>query len=211
MPAEPGGKPQEACESTCESGERWIEQWRRGGDRDECLRQLFTAHFRKVFTFFSGKGFPEEECHDLAQETFLRAFTRLETFRGDARFTTWLFQIMENVRRNALRDQTAQKRQGQEVPLEVFADPESPAEMARILAIDEPGPLERILAWERSSRLREAIQGLPNQMRRCVELRVEQDLKYRDIADVLEVSIDTVKAHLFQARHILRGELGDPA
>ena len=203
--------PAERCPEDREPGERWIELLRRGGDREECLRQLFAVHYRRVFTFFAGRGFPEEECSDLAQETFLRAFTRLDTFRGEARFTTWLFQIMENVRRNALRDRTAQKRQGQEVPLEVLVDPESPTELVRGLAVEDPGPLDRVLAGEQSRRLRHAIQGLPNQMRRCVELRVEQDLKYRDIAEVLEVSIDTVKAHLFQARHILRGELGDPA
>lgn len=204
-------KPAERCPEDREPADWWIEQWRRGVNPEECLRQLFEMHYRRVFAFFAGKGFPEEECNDLVQETFLRAFTKLGTFRGECRFTTWLFQIMGNVRSNALRDRAAQKRQGQEVPLEVLADPESPGELVRGLAVEEPSSLDRILASERSRRLRNAIQGLPNQMRRCVELRVEQDLKYRDIAEALEVSIDTVKAHLFQARHILRGELGDPA
>ena len=49
--------------------------------------------------------------------------------------------------------------------------------------------------------------ALPAQMRRCVELRVHQDLRYKEIADLMQVSIDTVKAHLYQARQQLKGKL----
>lgn len=69
-------------------------------------------------------------------------------------------------------------------------------------------PLHDMLEEERSRLLRNALEELPPQMRRCVQLRV-QDLRYREIAEILKVSIDTVKAHLYQARQLLKAKLGD--
>ena len=59
------------------------------------------------------------------------------------------------------------------------------------------------------SRLGDAMKDLPPQMRQAVFLRVTRDMKYREIADVMHVSIETVKAHLYQARQHLRNRLAD--
>ena len=72
-----------------------------------------------------------------------------------------------------------------------------------------PNPGQAALDHERSRLLREAIERLPEQMRKCLMLRVYQDLKYREIAVVVRLSIETVKAHLFAARRRLQQELGD--
>jgi RNA polymerase sigma-70 factor (ECF subfamily) len=69
-------------------------------------------------------------------------------------------------------------------------------------------PGEDLLAGERSRLLREAIGKLPEQMRKCLLLRVDQEMRYKEIAVVLRLSPETVKVHLFQARKRLREELG---
>lgn len=161
--------------------------------------ELFRRYFRPVVGFFVRRGFSIEESHDLAQETFLRIFR--QTYRGDTSFETWLFQVASNLYKNTLRSLQTQKRDAQEVSLEA-------AGVA--LAVEERSDsLGTILTDESVRLLREALLDLPPQMRRCVTLRVEHDLKYREIAQLMGVSIETVKAHLYQARQHLRDKLAD--
>ena len=105
-----------------------------------------------------------------------------------------------------MRVPPTQKRDAQEVSLE---EPGTGGPADSAWESGETGPLDGVLADERSKKLRRAFEELPPQMRRCVMLRVDQDLKYREIAVQMDVSIDTVKAHLFQARQILKNKLGD--
>ena len=70
-------------------------------------------------------------------------------------------------------------------------------------------PAQEAYERERREALARALEGLPPQMRQVLTLRIDQDLKYREIAEVLQISIETVKAHLFQARQRLRTELGE--
>lgn len=188
----------------------WVERWQQGIDPEENFRKIFHYYSRIIYKFFAKRGFNEAECEDLVQETFLRVHRNLDSFRGDAQFGTWLFQVSANVYKNELRSRTAQKRDAQEVSLEDGEPHGSGMGGAGIsLELKEEGPLEDMLTDERSEVLRRAMADLPPQMRRCVELRVNQDLKYREIAVLMGVSIDTVKAHLFQARQLLKARLGN--
>ena len=179
-----------------------------GTGPEEGFRQIFDEHYRKVFLFFVRRGFPEEECEDLAQEVFLRVYKHLDSFRGEARVETWLFQIAANLYRNTLRGRAALKRHALEVVLDEAVLIASPEPTGPLREPAEPGPFELVFAKERSRILRRAIEELPSQMRRCLLLRIDQDLKYREIAELLRISIETVKAHLFQARQLLRVRLG---
>ena len=188
----------------------WIERWQAGIEMEESFHQIFCRYSRLVFSFFAKRGFSTEECQDLVQETFLRVYRSLGTFRGDARFETWLWQIAANVYRNTLRSQSTQKRDAEMVGLdEPLGGAPEEGDRSTLLEAGGRGPLDGVLADERSKLLRSALEDLPVQMRRCVLLRVDQDLKYREIADLMKVSIDTVKAHLFQARQALKSKLGD--
>lgn len=185
----------------------WVERWQQGIDPEESFRQIFHRYSRIIYKFFAKRGFNEEECEDLVQETFLRVHRNLDSFRGDAQFGTWLFQVSANVYKNELRSRMAQKRDAQEVSLDE-GEPGSGTNGAGVfLEPDGEGPLGEMLTEERSEVLRRAMADLPTQMRRCVELRVNQDLKYKEIALLMGVSIDTVKAHLFQARQLLKARL----
>jgi RNA polymerase sigma-70 factor (ECF subfamily) len=163
---------------------------------------LFLRYYRPLVVFFSRRGFSAEEARDLTQETFLKVFKYGEQFRGESHAATWLFQIATNVSRNTLRHQGTAKRDAEEMSVSA---PEG-AEAAESVP-DTSDPLRDVLSEERVRLLREALRDLPPQMRRCVLLRVEHDLKYREIAELLRISIETVKAHLYQARHHLRGTL----
>lgn len=166
----------------------------------DALEELFQRYHRPLVAFFLHKGFSTEESRDLAQETFFRVYKNRERFRGESSPVTWLFQIAANLYKNTLRSMAAQKRDAEEVPLDSAdaKDPES-----------DDNALEVMLSGERARLLREALKELPPQMKRAVMLRVTGDMKYREIAEEMEVSIETVKAHLYQARQHLRDRLSD--
>lgn len=189
----------------------WVERWQQGIDPEESFRKIFHHYSRIIYKFFAKRGFNEAECEDLVQETFLRVHRNLDSFRGEAQFGTWLFQVSANVYKNELRSRTAQKRDAQEVALD-DGEPYGHGSgngTGVSLEAEEEGALDGMLTGERRAILRRAMADLPPQMRRCVELRVNHDLKYREIAALMGVSIDTVKAHLFQARQLLKAKLGN--
>ncbi|MFL6263011.1 MAG: RNA polymerase sigma factor [Thermoanaerobaculia bacterium] len=182
-----------------------IEQLQSGASRDEAFRRLFDLYSPRLYHFFTRRGFPHQECLDLTQETFLGIYRGMEGYRRDASFETWLFKIATNAYRKRLRWGAAGKRGGQEVPLE---DEDDGGPVERIAAADAPAPGEEVLRKERSRLLRQAIDRLPEQMRKCLVLRVDQELKYREIAVLMRLSPETVKVHLLKARKKLQEELG---
>jgi RNA polymerase sigma-70 factor, ECF subfamily len=185
-----------------------FEQLRGGVDREEGFRLLFDRFYWPLFRFFEHRGFSSEECQDLIQETFLRVHRGIGGFRGDARCEHWLFRIAANTAVKALRHGAAAKRAGRTVSWEEEDVEGSPAS-ASAPGADAPAPLRRLLDQERKELLGQAIAGLPAQMRRCVRLRVFQDLDYDEIAEALRISPSTVKVQLFKARKRLQIELGD--
>jgi RNA polymerase sigma-70 factor (ECF subfamily) len=168
----------------------------------EVAEELFRRYDRPVRAYFLHKGFSAEESLDLAQETFYRVYKNKEGFRGESSVVTWLFQIASNLYKNTLRSQAAQKRDREEVSLESVE-----ARLVEVQTGDDA--LQAMLMEERSKLLREALEELPPQMKKAVFLRVGGDLKYREIAEEMDVSIETVKAHLYQARQHLRERLSD--
>ena len=190
-----------------ESVQKIIEELQAGISVEENFRLLCDLFHRPLYHFFAKRGFPPQDCLDLTQETFLGIYRGVGTFRRDARFETWLFKIATNAFRKRLRWGTADKRTGQEVALEAESDDDRALEERIPAAGPEPG--EGMFQKERARLLRTAIERLPEQMRKCLILRVYHEMKYREIGTVLRLSPETVKVHLFQARRRLQEELGD--
>ena len=186
--------------------QRIIERLQADASREDDFRQLFDLYYPRITHFFARRGFPPQDCLDLTQETFLGIYKGIGTFRRDARFETWLFKIATNAYRKRLRWRAAEKREGEEVPL--AADTASERGSGSEPASPEDSARNDMLRRERSRVLREAIEKLPEQMRKCLMLRVYQEMKYREIAALLRLSPETVKVHLFQARRRLREDLG---
>lgn len=186
-----------------------VEQIQKGIRRDENCRLLFEMHRRRILSHFTRKGFSPEDVKDLTQETFLRVFNAIDSFRRESRFEWWMFEIADSVYKNELRRRKANKRDGIEQSLDVPVSAEAPAGPGLVLAAGDPSPEEEAVRRERLARVRSALHGLPPQMRLCCVLRYERGLKYQEIATVMNLSIETVKAHLHQARKKLIATLGD--
>lgn len=182
-----------------------------GGRREESFQRLFDLYYSRVFHFFAKRGIPPEDCHDLTQETFVGIYKGVGSFRGEAEFEAWIFKIATNIYRKRLRWGAAEKRSGIGVALDGLGDADSASLGDGPGAIPDKGeaPDRRILDTERSRLLRAAVRTLPDQMRKCLILRVYYDLKYREVGEALRISVETVKAHLFQARMRIKESLGD--
>jgi RNA polymerase sigma-70 factor (ECF subfamily) len=193
------------------SAQRIVETLQQGRSTEESFRHLCDLYSRALCHFFARRGFSHEDCCELTQETFLGIYKGIGSFRREAGFETWLFKIATNAYRKRLRWGAAEKRAGEEVPLTEHGDDSeghagtTPAEPVA----GGPAPGEGLLQRERSRLVREAIEKLPEQMRKCLILRVYHDLKYREIGTVMRLSPETVKVHLFQARRRLQRDLGD--
>jgi RNA polymerase sigma-70 factor (ECF subfamily) len=188
-----------------------MERWHAGDDREEVFRALFEKFYGPLYRFFTRRAFSPEEAQDLIQETFLRVYRGIASFRQEAKWENWLFQIASNTASKAWRHRSAKKRSGFEVPLDVDADGEPAAELdAELSASSSAAPaLRQVLAREGAELLRQAIEELPPQMRRCVRLRVFQDLEHAEIGQLMQIAPATVKVQLFKARKRLQEALGE--
>ena len=140
-----------------------------------------------------------EDAGDLVQETFLRAYGALASFRQDASFLTWLYKIASNLCIDQLRSRKARSALSLDVELEEGREPAadsrncSPEELAIRDSVQEV--------------VQRAISNLPEKYRVVVVMRHLQDMSVEEIANVLEMPTGTVKTHLFRAREMLRGRL----
>jgi RNA polymerase sigma-70 factor (ECF subfamily) len=169
-------------------------------------RRIFERYYPWVRRFFGRRGYSIQDREDLAQETLSRVFQQIATYRNEGSFNSWLFAVAANLDRNQRRHRHREKRDGLEVPIDGPAEDGLPLREPPTTEISQD---QEAYQRERREALARAVKTLPPQMRQVLALRIDQDLKYREIATVLQISIETVKAHLFQARQRLRAELGE--
>ena len=185
----------------------WLRRLRGGNEPPEnVFSEIFFAYFPRVRRFLEQRGASREDAEDLAQETFFRVFRHLKTFRGEASLATWLLTVARNVELEKHRRGNALKRGPATVSLDEERDGDAAA--ASPLATPPPAhPQLQLLTKEMEQRAARALHGLPEQMRRCFVLRFDQELRYREIAAVMQISIETVKSHIHQARARLKATL----
>ena len=137
------------------------------------------------------------EVEDLVQDTFLKAFSRLDSFQGQSSFFTWLYRIAVNTILDGL------KRRGRS-PVRAVEDPE-------ILATPGPtrisGPSADMEREEIARITRAVLEELPEIFRTVLVMREFEDMAYQDIAEVLQISIGTVESRLFRARAKFKDKL----
>ncbi|MBW8875868.1 MAG: sigma-70 family RNA polymerase sigma factor [Acidobacteria bacterium] len=191
----------------------WVAQIQAGVDVERNFERLYERFHPRLFAFFRRHGLAPERCEELAQDALFNAFDKIASFEHRSRFSTWLWGIAGHLYVNEQRRMGAAKRDGVELPLEESqpADTERRRPGGVVLKAAGPSPYEEVEKKEQLATLREALISLPPKMQRCAILRFHQGLKYREIAEVMRLSLDTVKAHLGQARQVLQQRLGPQA
>ncbi|MEO8736541.1 MAG: RNA polymerase sigma factor [Edaphobacter sp.] len=142
-------------------------------------------------------------AEELAQEVFLRVYRSRETYRAEARFSTWLYRIATNLGVNHARD-TRHERTASVVYLDE-TDPETG--MTPDVADSTPSAEASLLRHERLSAIRQHVLALPDRQRMAVLMHKYEGMDYKQIGDVLKLSESATKSLLFRAYQTLREKL----
>jgi len=168
----------------------------KNGDQ-EAFAQLVERYQRLVFNLFYRMLQHYDEATEITQETFLAAWQGLPSFRGDARFPTWLYRIAYNC---SLKQLELRKR---DRALQVALEAEKTLENAD----DEQRENAELDARDRQLLVQEHLSHLPAKYRIVLILRHLQDMTYEEMAEILTMPIGTIKTHLFRARNLLKERL----
>jgi len=169
-----------------------VERFRAGERR--AFDELVRRHQRSIWRIARRYLRNDADASDVAQQTFVRAYRALDGFRGAASVRSWLYRIAINLALNHLRDN---KR---EIPDEIGEDR---------LSRGATGP-QQIIADEEAARLRAAIAELPPKQRMVLELRVFEDLSFREVAEMADCTENAAKVNFHYAVKRLKEILGDP-
>ena len=166
------------------------------GDQD-AFAVLVQRHQRFVFNLVFRMLEQYEEANEVTQETFLAVWQGLPGFRGNARFSTWLYRIAYNC---ALK-QLEQRKRDQALQLAIQVE-----QADQRINNDERIAAE-IEAHDRQTIVREHLSKLPAKYRIVLVLRHLQEMTYEEMAEILTLPIGTIKTHLFRARNLLKERL----
>ena len=186
-----------------------IDRLSAGNTLEDSFAEVFSIYRSPILHFFKRRGFGHEESCDLVQNVFLRAYQNAAQLEKATSFEGWLFRIAATVWCNELRYRSTLSRDADEISIDGVAG-ESLIRSDEIKEVSGRGassshnPLERILLSERRKALRRALLELPDRMRQCMMLRVDQGMSYREISEIMKVSIQTVRKQLFEGRERLK-------
>jgi RNA polymerase sigma-70 factor (ECF subfamily) len=165
------------------------------GDRD-AFGKLVTRYQDRLYNTLLRVVGTHEDAADAAQDAFVQAYTKLDSFRGASRFYTWLYRIAMNVAlsRRRRRRPTASIDHAKE------AAGEEPADVAE-------GPEDMVLSQERIEHVQSALGGLGDEHRTILVLREIEGCAYEEIAEILDLPVGTVRSRIFRARVQLKERL----
>jgi RNA polymerase sigma-70 factor, ECF subfamily len=183
----------QAREDAASCDQALVEAWASEGKAD-ALEELIRRHQGYVFRLavsVLGPGF-EADAEDVAQETFIRVAERLQGFRGECRFRTWLHRLALNL---ALDRRRRARWCRPHLDLEVLD--------RRTERDDADDPFDVTAEAERARALHRCLNALPDSLRSVIHLRYWLDLPIEEVAATLRLPIGTVKSHLHRGRTLL--------
>lgn len=167
------------------------------GDSD-ALTNLIYSQQHYIYSIAMSVLKDPEDAADLTQEAFIRLFRSLHQYNGDSRFTTWLYRLVVNLGRDELR------RRGRQVPV-VIPDSTQETDPVTTIADDDrwSNPSAALDSHEMQSQVREALKQLEEHYRLVLTLYYFDDMKYTDIADILDIPLNTVKSYIRRGKERL--------
>jgi RNA polymerase sigma-70 factor, ECF subfamily len=171
-----------------------------GGDLDS-FNQLVLRWERPIYALAYRVIGREEDARDVAQETFLRAFRALSGFKGQAKFSSWLYRITLNLCRDWIRKEkrTPVSQAPEGIDIIELAGEGTPAES-----------IEQLVGRKELGRaVSKAMAMLPEEQRTAIILKEYHGLTFQEIADMLDCPLSTVKTRLYQGLSVVRKQLED--
>ena len=173
----------------------------------EALTQLILSQQHYVYSIAMSVLKNPDDAADLTQDAFVRLVRALPQYTGESRFTTWLYRLVVNLGRDELR------RRGRQVPIAPPSDePEDQDPMASVADDDRWSDPEQALdSQELRTEVRRALAQLDEHHRLVLTLYYFDDMKYTDIAEVLDMPLNTVKSHIRRGKERLAALLSAQA
>ncbi len=170
------------------------------GDR-KAFEKLVNKHQKTVFYVIFKIVKEPEEAKDLMQETFLKAYSSLSTYKSQYRFTTWLYRIAINNAIDYLRKKKiATLSLDQKIETKYGKLSFEPKDWTY-------NPEIELVAKKRRFSIDKAIEDLPKKYREVIFYRHKKEKSYQEIAQILEIPVGTVKARIFRGRELLKKKL----
>ncbi|MDD5296169.1 MAG: RNA polymerase sigma factor RpoE [Rhodocyclaceae bacterium] len=171
------------------------------GDK-QAFGLLVSKYQRKLARLLSRLIRDPAEVEDVAQETFIKAYRALPSFRGDSAFYTWLYRIGINAAKNYLVSQ------GRRAPTSTEFDSEEAETFESGELLRDMNTPEHLLATRQiGETVNQAMDALPEELRTAIMLRELDGLSYEEIAEVMGCPIGTVRSRIFRAREAVAGKL----
>jgi RNA polymerase sigma-70 factor (ECF subfamily) len=172
------------------------------GGEIQLYHELICPYERSVYVMALSYMKNEADAEDVAQEAFVRAFRKLSSFRAESKFSTWLISITINQARTRLRRQAPVRM----IPLDQLPD-EDKAISPALLRDWREIPSEAVEREEVRKLIQQAVETLPDIYREVFLLRDAEELTINETAEVLNISIPSVKVRLHRARMMLQKHL----
>lgn len=172
---------------------------------------LVTKHQKRMLNIAFRMTNDYDEACEVTQDVFVSAYKNLKTFRGDAKFTTWLTTITLNLSRNKLKQLKSRQTQvaySLDDPIQT-----EDGQLTNDLPSKEPSVLDQLVKRDARNQVQKCIKALEPDFREVLVLRDMQDFSYEEIGSMLKMREGTVKSRLFRAREMvkncLKSVLGD--
>lgn len=184
-----------------EIDQQLVERAQRGDKRAFDL--LVVKYQRKLARLLSQFIHDAAEVEDVTQETFIKAYRSLSSFRGDSAFYTWLYRIGINAAKNFL---VAQKRRASTTTNEFDIEAAENFEEGNQLR-ELNTPENELMSKQIAQTVHQALQALPEELRSAITLREIEGLSYEEIASIMSCPTGTVRSRIFRAREAIADKL----
>jgi RNA polymerase sigma-70 factor (ECF subfamily) len=172
-------------------------------ERDEqAFAEIVGQYMDKVFSLIYRMLGNRQEAEDVAQEVFITVFKNIESFRGEAKFSTWLLRIAANHAKNRIKHLARRPTEG--------ADPDDVSQLRTLpdrpapVQAQIPGPDAMLEFAETDKLLQQAIAALDEDQRLLVVLRDVEELSYQEIEEITGLAEGTIKSRLHRARMAIK-------
>ena len=169
---------------------------------------MVIRHYDRIFSRVLQLLNNKQDAEEVTQDAFIRAHRGLENFRGDASFSTWLYQIATNLAHNRYWYWFRRKRD-QSISLDQSQCEDGSLILENVMPCADENPAEAVVTQEFVDRVSACMQYLNDKHKEVLILRNVKNLTYDEIAQQLEISVGTVKSRIARARESLRGLLGE--
>lgn len=153
--------------------------------------KLMSLYKKRIFAIGMSFFKNETDAEDFIQDVFIKVYTKLDTFRGESLFSTWLTRIAYNIAYNCANRRDEYVPISEEFIIKDLSDTPEESQIKKVVC----------------EAVKEAIKELPKQYAVCLDLFFFYDVSYAEISKITKLPVNTIKSHIFRAKKILRDKL----